>query len=112
MKVCWIPAAALALLVAGCAGTGQQGNEPPADEAASPSADYICQDGSQFTIVFDSPDSAEVRMHGDRYPLERQPVASGMSYASENGQHVFRGKGNEATWTIGRRMPVNCEVSG
>ncbi|WP_442489763.1 MliC family protein [Halomonas litopenaei] len=112
MNASWIPVAtftALFTALAGCA--GGSGHDDSADAAASPSADYVCQDGSQFTIVFDGQESAEVQMHGDSFPLERQPAASGMHYASENGQHVFRGKGNEATWTIGRRMPVQCEVS-
>jgi len=107
----WIAATAIATTLAGCAGGHTTEDTTDSADQQARSAEYVCQDGSQFTVIFDSPETAKVEMHGDTFELERQRSGSGMAYASANGQHQLRGKGNEATWTVGRRMPVQCETS-
>ncbi|MBF8223140.1 MliC family protein [Halomonas sp. 328] len=88
------------LALAGCA------LHSPQTEAL-PSADYRCDDGSEFHIVFDD-EVARLTQGGETYVLPTQRPASGMWYATPT--HEFRGKGEEATWTVGRRAPSQCRV--
>ncbi|MCX5494963.1 META domain-containing protein [Kaistia dalseonensis] len=79
--------------------------------AADKPVDYVCQDGTVFTIIFkgmDGSGDAVVKINGDTIPLANQRPASGMWYASP--RHEFRGKGDDATWTIGRRAPTDCHA--
>jgi len=78
--------------------------------AADPHATYRCEDGSHFFVRF-SGDAARVTLSdGTRLRLSQQVAASGIWYSS--GRYELRGKGREATWTAGRRVPVNCTSSG
>ncbi|MEF7617163.1 MliC family protein [Aquincola sp. MAHUQ-54] len=89
--------AATLLLLAGCAA-------PP----LQPPVVYDCEDGLQLRVRFAS-DRAEVALpDGTVLTLPQQPAASGIWYSS--GQHELRGKGREARWTVGRRIPTNCFV--
>lgn len=41
------------------------------------------------------------------------PIAvSGSGFRYATAKHELRGKGHDATWTVGRRMPIECRVDG
>ena len=101
-----LAAVLVSLLLAGCttASTPSKGAQEN-----YPQADYRCDDGTEFTVIFDQQeDAALVMINSDTLRLESQRPASGMWYASPT--HEFRGKGDEATWTVGRRVPSDCKV--
>ncbi|WP_249976994.1 MliC family protein [Vreelandella olivaria] len=94
------------LLLAGCTTASTPSHDP---QDNYPQADYRCDDGTELTVIFDQQeDTALVMVGGDTLRLESQRPASGMWYASP--RHEFRGKGDEATWTVGRRVPTECRV--
>lgn len=71
-------------------------------------ATYRCEDGTVLPARFDNahgiveltlPDGAAAR-------LTQQRAASGIWYASEG--HELRGKGREATITLGAAPPLSC----
>jgi membrane-bound inhibitor of C-type lysozyme len=77
--------------------------------AADPHATYRCEDGSHFFVRF-SGDAAEVTLsNGTKLSLPQQRAASGIWYSS--GRYDLRGKGREAIWTVGRKVPVKCVSS-
>ena len=87
-----------ALLLAACA--HPTGGAPPVV--------YACDDGSQLSVRFE-PELARVTLAtGEELSLPQQRAASGIWYATP--RHELRGKGGEATWTTGRRVPVACRV--
>lgn len=78
------------------------------EKEATPVANYVCEDGSKFTVRFE-PEAAIVTLeNGTELNLPQQRAASGMWYSS--GTHELRGKGDEATWGIGRRVPTQCKA--
>lgn len=69
---------------------------------------YACEDGSVLNVRF-VPEGAYVSTVGAQELLLPQlPAASGISYGT--AQYKLRGKGDEATWTVGRRVPTACRV--
>jgi membrane-bound inhibitor of C-type lysozyme len=69
---------------------------------------YTCDDGTSLTVRF-APEVAYVSTGtGAELALPQQRAASGIWYATP--QHTLRGKGDEATWTVGRRAPAQCRV--
>jgi membrane-bound inhibitor of C-type lysozyme len=69
---------------------------------------YQCGHGAGFVARF-APDGASVTVvlpDQTEITLPAQPVGSGFRYA--DAMHELRGKGGEALWTIGRRVPVRC----
>jgi len=104
--------AALALTLAACATTsGGDGIAPP-PPPPPPSAEaptgviYHCQDGTTFRIAFSEHSATVTLSDGTKLILPQQVAASGIWYSS--GKHDFRGKGRDATWTIGRKVPTQC----
>ena len=87
------------LLLAACATSG-----------ATPSVTYACDDGGTLRVRFE-PEAARVTLaDGTELRLPQQRAASGIWYATP--QHELRGKGNDATWTVGRRAPAQCRARG
>lgn len=79
-------------------------------EAASVHAPvvYSCEDGMSLRVRF-TRDGAQVTLpSGQEMLLPQQPSASGIAYGT--AQNELRGKGEEATWSMGRRRPVACRV--
>ncbi len=75
---------------------------------ATPTVTYACDDGGTLRVRFE-PDAARVTLaDGTELRLPQQRVASGLWYATP--QHELRGKGDDATWTVGRRAPAQCRV--
>ena len=69
---------------------------------------YACENGSALNVRF-VPEGAYVSAaDGPEVLLPQLPVASGILYGTAHLQ--LRGKGEEATWTVGRRVPTACRV--
>lgn len=93
----------LPILLAACAATSRH-------EAASVHGPvvYSCDDGLTLSVRF-TREHAEVTLpSGEQLSLPQQPSGSGIAYGT--AQSELRGKGDEATWTSGRRAPVGCRV--
>ena len=107
----------MASLLAACAAPAPSSSPASAPVSSSVSApasiitvNYVCDGGSTLRVRFDNaagmayvsqPDGVELR-------LPQQRAASGIWYATP--QHELRGKGDAATWTVGRRMPMQCKA--
>ncbi|UDF03975.1 MliC family protein [Asticcacaulis sp. AND118] len=109
-----VAASVLALTLAACATTSTDGGmappppppPPPLAAEAPTGALYTCQDGTAFRIAF-SENAATVTLNdGTKLHLPQQVAASGIWYSS--GRHDFRGKGRDATWTVGKKVPTQC----
>lgn len=78
------------------------------DSPARTTARYRCDDGTDFTVVFDNRARVATLDFGKgesvRLPSERP--ASGIWY--RNPRYELRGKGRSAMLTRGRAMPVDC----
>lgn len=91
-------AAAATLALTGCT---QGGGGPGA------SSYYDCGNGTRLKVDYPGGDRVMVQANDDApvtIPADRS--ASGARYMS--GTHQFWSKGEEATWTVGRMMPMTC----
>ena len=94
-------AATAALLACACAD----------GEASARQTRYACDDGTSLTVRFNA-DASEATVERPRQdPLVLPRRISGSGFLYETPQYTLRGKGNEATWTVGRRVPAQCRVS-
>ncbi|MFT4089910.1 MAG: MliC family protein [Asticcacaulis sp.] len=84
---------------------------PPPPPPAGPISDvvYNCANGTRFTVYFHENAATVTLSDGTKLELPQQPVASGMHYATP--RHDFRGKGTDATWTVGRMAPTECRAN-
>lgn len=97
-RLALVTSALAAGLLAACA-------MPPTSPAA---VRYGCDDGSALRVQFEADAALVTLPDGNALRLPQQPVASGIWYATP--QYTLRGKGDEATWTVGRRTPLACRV--
>ena len=68
---------------------------------------YECGQGTRLKVDSLPGGAVQVQMNGDKpIVLPREKSASGAKYS--NGQHVFWSKGDEASWTVGRMVPMQC----
>ena len=99
MKIGIIVAAAGALALAGCN-----------DQVGGPGAStyYDCGNGTRLKVDTVAVGSVMVQMN-DNPPvtIPADKSASGAKYMSPT--HQFWSKGDEATWTVGRMMPMTCK---
>lgn len=104
------PLTSMAVAIALIAGCAYQ-SAPDDPGATKPlKVRYACSGGEGLAVEF-SVDRASVRVvpvNGTAIVLPSQPAGSGFRYA--DARHALRGKGAEATWTIGRRAPLRCRV--
>lgn len=89
------------------------GGEAPGQGPVHGPYAYSCDDGTAFSAVFDhaaGPDGVVILTFPDgvALTLPRALSASGIRYT--DGKHEFWGKGEQASWTIGRRAPVSCST--
>jgi membrane-bound inhibitor of C-type lysozyme len=71
---------------------------------------FNCEDGTKLDVTFDNdadPNTAIVTIEG-KEPVTLPIAMSGSGYYYSNGPMGLRGKGDEATWEVGRKAPVNC----
>lgn len=93
------PLAVLALLTVGCT------TSP--DPAAGREVAFSCTNGESLSVRFlPEREVAVLLRHGDEIELQQQVSGSGFIYG--NGPNTIRGKGNELTVEIGRRVPIQC----
>lgn len=86
---------------------------PPRSTHEAPSVHgpvvYSCDEGRMTLVVRFAREMAYVTLpSGEELALPQQPAASGIAYGTP--QNELRGKGDEATWTTGRRAPIACRV--
>ncbi|MDC7683197.1 MliC family protein [Asticcacaulis sp. BYS171W] len=104
----------LALTLAACATTSDPGMgdvappppPPPPSAEASTGIVYSCDNGTKFNIYFSENAATVTLSDGTKLILPQQVAASGIWYSS--GRHDFRGKGRNATWTVGKMVPTQC----
>jgi membrane-bound inhibitor of C-type lysozyme len=75
--------------------------------APPPPVSYRCDDGTAFNVVFQGEQAFVTLADGSSLALPQQRAASGIWYGT--AQHSLRAKGTEATWTVGRRTPSQCQ---
>lgn len=74
-----------------------------------PQAYYTCADGSQFWASFPEGEALITFEHKQPLVLRQQRSADGFLYSS--GRYTLRGKGKQADWTVGRRVPTTCQAT-
>ncbi|ESQ81384.1 MliC family protein [Asticcacaulis sp. YBE204] len=79
---------------------------PPPSAEASTGIVYTCANGTTFNIYFSENAATVTLSDGTKLILPQQVAASGIWYSS--GRHDFRGKGRNATWTVGKMVPTQC----
>lgn len=97
-QLAWLLAGGGMALLAGCM--------PRA--AATPAVVYQCEDAVRLSVRFEAEKALVSLPDGAVLSLPQQPAASGFWYSS--GLHELRGKGDEAQWTVGRRVPMACRA--
>ena len=98
MKTGVIAGIAAAAALAACAPVGGPGV----------SAYYDCGGGTRLKVDYIGNDRVLVQMNNDRpVTIPADKSASGAKYMSPT--HQFWSKGDEATWTVGRMVPMTCQ---
>ncbi|RYG61487.1 MAG: lysozyme inhibitor [Alphaproteobacteria bacterium] len=94
----------VALGLAGCAA-----QPDTAALATVPKAyDYRCEDGSHLNVVFEENHAVVTQHDGKVLVLPQMPSGSGTRYATP--RYELRGKDKDATWTVGRKLAVDCRA--
>ncbi|AOL24651.1 Membrane-bound inhibitor of C-type lysozyme [Erythrobacter litoralis] len=71
------------------------------------SAYYQCDRGPVLKVDYIADEQVQVQVGNDEpLILPQVPSASGAKYMT--ARHVFWDRGGEATWTVGRMMPMTC----
>ncbi len=103
-----------ALALAACQTKPVEPQTPPTIPSArniAATAAWVCENGTAFTAVYKVGDG-EVELHfadGAVLKLPEAEAASGAKFA--DARHEFWSKGEEATYTLGRAMPVKCVIA-
>lgn len=98
-----------ALLILGVAGFALSALVPAgaADAAKKPiKAKYHCKKGPALKVVFQGNKAIVTPKGGEPVTLKQAMAADGFLYAK--GKYSLRGRGNDATWTVGRAKPLKC----
>ncbi len=92
------PALSLTALAAGaCTSVGGPGV----------SSYYDCGDSVMLKVDYVGDDMVQVQVNSEKpIPLRRVVSASGAKFGGE--RHTFWDKGSEASWTVGRMVPMQC----
>lgn len=92
------------LLLPGCSSLSGQG-----DPASERRVVFACDDGETVEVrYFPLQGVAVLVRHGKTIELQQQPSGSGFIYS--NGPSTVRGKGDEISVEIGRRVPIMCKA--
>src|SRR3546814_16116494 len=73
-----------------------------------PQAFYTCDDGTRFSVSFPENEALVTLSNQQTVTLPQQRAASGFWYSS--GRYELRGKGKQATWTVGQRRSEERRV--
>ena len=69
-------------------------------------AKYTCNKGQKLTVVFKDQKATVTPKGGKPVTLEQAMAADGFFYTKS--KYSLRGRGNNATWTVGSHKPLNC----
>lgn len=100
-----IAAVLAATALAGCAAQVQK---PVGEGEQALRAKFVCEGGTTLDVTFRDEKAWVTLADGSVFVLPQRPAASGYWYSS--GMHELRGKGDEATWGVGRMVPLNCRA--
>lgn len=79
--------------------------------AAKPiKAKYFCENGQSLRVVFEGDKALVTPRGGKTITLRHGITADGFLYSK--GKYSLRGRGDDATWTVGARKPVSCHAKG
>ncbi len=68
---------------------------------------FSCTNGESISVRFaQATRSAILMRNGESIELQQQPSGSGFIYS--NGPNTIRGKGDNLSVELGRRMPIQC----
>ncbi len=86
---------------------------PPATQAEPKPAErnvrFTCTNGEWLSVRFFTEEArAILTRNGQDIALTQQPSGSGFIYSS--GPNTIRGKGQDLTVEIGRRVPLQCQA--
>lgn len=105
MKTAFLSLAAAAFAAAALVPAGA------ADAAKKPiKAKYYCDKGETLRVVFQGNVATVTPKSGKAVTLRQGMAADGFYYAK--GKYSLRGRGNKATWTVGRAKPLKCSSPG
>jgi membrane-bound inhibitor of C-type lysozyme len=68
---------------------------------------YQCERGPRLKVDYLEGDRVRVQI-GDEAPLTLPQVVSASGAKYMTARHAFWDRGGEATWTVGRMMPMPC----
>jgi membrane-bound inhibitor of C-type lysozyme len=125
MRVCRLVRVCLCVTLAGCntlwagnplrtkdIGVGISSVPPPPEVPDPGRVAYVCGDGMSLVVTFDNKDeTVSVEAPGAAsVTLAQRPSAAGFRYG--DGVRELAGKGDEATWTVGKAAPKHCVAMG
>lgn len=73
---------------------------------ADTTSNFVCQDGKEFTAIFETAGTVLIMIDGGGIRLEDRRAASGVWYASRYGE--FRGKNDRMRFKMVGRKPTIC----
>lgn len=73
---------------------------------ADTASNFVCDDGKEFTVIFESAGTVLIMIDGGALRLEEQRAASGFWYASPYGE--FRGKNDTVRFKMVGQKPRIC----
>src|SRR4051812_19480394 len=71
-------------------------------------AKYVCNKGQSLKVVFQGSKAIVTPKGGETITLRQGMAADGFLYSK--GRYSLRGRGDDATWTTGRRKPLACHA--
>jgi membrane-bound inhibitor of C-type lysozyme len=92
-------------VAAGCA--AQPKNDPEIKDVST--VHYLCKDGTRLGVWFEPESAIITENDGETMILPQKRAGSGIWYGID--ELDFRGKGEDATWTSGKRPPTQCHVT-
>lgn len=108
--------AATSLFLLSCADMHPPTIDISAQQTNTTNVKYTCTRNTKLSVNFTSKNDeveqtvAIINGYGEQaIILPNKAVASGFLYS--NGKYALRGKGDKATWTIGRMVPFKCLVA-
>ncbi len=102
MKATLLPLILASFLTAGMVGAS------PAQSASSRTikAKYKCSKGQSLTVLFKGSKATVTPKGGKSITLSQAKTADGFLYTKS--KYKLRGRGDDATWTVGSHKPLKC----
>jgi len=71
---------------------------------------YLCEGGLSLSAAFDDRDGTVQLRTGWDEPIQLDRVRSNRGFRYESRARRFYGRGQEATYVVGRRAPIECRL--